>query len=101
MSRQYFGGLLVLVVKAITEDRRRLNQRRNDVLSEIVLTVGPSGVLLERANENVTAEDVNPHRSERHVLGPRNRRRIRGLLLKADDAIDFVDGDDAESAVPR
>src|SRR6185312_2002579 len=92
-----FGRLLVLIVKPITEDGRRLNERRNDVLPEIMLTVGSSGVLLERADENVTAEDVDPHRSESHILGSRKRGGSLWLLLKADDAIDFIDGDDAES----
>src|SRR5688572_32531474 len=49
--------LLVLVVEAVGEDRRRANERGNDIAAEVVLAVRVHGVFLERALEHVEAED--------------------------------------------
>ena len=90
-------GLFILVVEPVRVDRRGLNERRDDVLAEVVLAVLPRRIFLERAFQHVGAEDVNAHRRERRVGRARRGRRPLRLLLEADHPIGFVDADDAEA----
>src|SRR2546421_6395906 len=87
---------LVLVVEAIRVHRGAMNQRRNDVLAEIMRRRF-AGVRLELAHEHVGIEDIDAHRCQREVGRSRDRRGTGGLLGKAGDPLLFVDGYDTES----
>ena len=47
--------------------------------------------------EHVRAEDIDAHRRQRRVRRPGHRRGLLRLLLEPDDALAFVDADDAEA----
>ena len=89
--------LLVLVVEPVGVDRCLVDQRRDDVLAEVV--VGRLvGVGLEGADQHVGVEDVDTHRGEREIGRARDRARLLRLLLEPGDPLGFVDRDDAEAA---
>ena len=58
--------LLVLVVEAVRVDRRRVDERGNDVLAEIVRR-RLVRVRFERVDEHVGVEDVDAHRRQREI----------------------------------
>ena len=94
MSRQYFAGLLVLVVEAIGVDRDLRDQPGDDVLAEVVRRVRLSRALLERRHQHRHVEDVDAHRREDLLA----RRQVLRLLEEAGDAILVVDLQHAEAA---
>lgn len=52
------------------------DQRRNDVLAEIMRTVRLDMVLMQKMQNVSGAENVIAHRGERHVFVVRQRRRV-------------------------
>jgi len=55
-------------------------------------------VRAQQALEQLRIEDVDAHRGERHVRPARDRLRVHGLLLEAQDAVRLVHGQHAEFA---
>ncbi len=62
-----------------------------------MLAVLPCRVVFEGALEDLGAEDVDPHRGKRDIRRPGHGSRCLRLFLETDDAVCFVDADDAES----
>ncbi len=90
--------LLVLVRETVRIDGSlSADQRRQDVLAEVVLAVTP-GVVLQRLDEDVGLEDVDAHGGQRYAGQARNRLGLGRLLLEADDPLLLVDLDHPEAA---
>ncbi len=78
------GVLLVLVGEPVGVDRHARDQRRDDVLAEIVRR-RPARVVLERGHEHAHVEDVDAHRRE-HLAAARRGASASRESRSADPA---------------
>jgi hypothetical protein len=69
----------------------RVDDRRHDVLAEIVRTFGDGGVAAELIEQEVGVEDVNPHRRQTAILIIRHRLGIGRLLEEFLHPVRLVD----------
>ena len=89
-------GLEVLVDKRVGEDFAVLDDRRNDVLAEVVLAVDDGRVAAEFVEHQTGREDVDPHRGQAVLIVAGDGLGRRRLFDEADDAVLRVDLHHAE-----
>ena len=87
----------ILVHERKGEDAIRIDDRGDDVPTEVVATASARGIAAQLLVEEPGGEDVDAHRREAVGIVARYGFWIGGLLFKAHHATVGVDLDDAES----